>query len=232
MKLSSTAIVISFLIIIYAWLGYSMIILKYPMLAMLVYHPVIVLGAVILRRGFKPEITTRLFDINEIKKPVHFTFLLAFITTALLWACTLLVKPGMIDPELISDGLESIGLTKDKYWLTTGYLAVVNPIAEEFFYRSALLPYFLAKFKRLPAVIFMNVIFAGYHPLIISMIVPPAWLILVFVLTFFGGALFAYLYMKTRSLMFPIILHLIANINLMFIGYLYSPFGTDLSNPI
>lgn len=226
MKLNPTGIAILLVVIIYAWLAYSMIILRKPLIAMLVYHPILCLGGGFLLRKSIPDIGTQFLKIKKINHPVLLTFVLALLASAILWACNLLIRPGLIDPGHFSDGLGSIGMTRDKFWLTAGYLAVVNPFAEEFFYRSALLPYFLAKFKRIPAVIFMGVIFAGYHPLVISMIVPPAWLMLAFVLTFFGGALFAYLYMKTRSLWYPIVLHLVVNINLMFIGYIYSPSST------
>lgn len=226
MKLNPTVVAISLIVIIYAWLAYSMIILREPMIAMLVYHPILCLGGGLLLRKSIPDKRAQFLKIKMINRPVLLTFVFALLASLILWACNLLIRPGLIEPGLLSDGLGSIGMTKENYWLTAGYLAIVNPFAEEFLWRSAVLPFFLAKTGRIPAVLFMSLIFGGYHPLVLSMIFPPAWLILIFVVTFVGGVFFAYLYMRTRSLWYPIILHLVININLMFIGYIYSSSST------
>jgi membrane protease YdiL (CAAX protease family) len=226
MKLESTGIAILLVAITYAWLAYSMIILREPMITMLIYHPILCLGGGLLLRKSIPDIGAQFLQIKKINQPVFLTFVFALLASGILWACNLLIRPGLIDPGLLSDGLESIGMAKENYWLTAGYLAIVNPFAEEFLWRSAVFPFFLAKTSRIPAVLFMSLIFAGYHPVVLSMIFPPAWLILVFVVTFVGGVFFAYLYMRTRSLWYPIVMHLVVNINLMFIGYIYSPSST------
>lgn len=217
----STAIAIGIIVCTYIWLGYSMIVLRNPMLTMIVYYLAFCLGCGLLIRKFT-ERDKVYCSRNQFKSPVLFTFTLCLIAAVILWLCTLLFRPGIIDPAFITDGLDSIGMTRDSYWIPAGFLAIVNPFAEEFLWRASVFRFFSSKMKISGAVIISSLIFAGYHPLVISMIFPPVWLALAFVITFIGGIFLAHLYMRTRSIAYPIALHLVINVNLMLMGYNYS----------
>ena len=77
--------------------------------------------------------------------------------------------------------------------------------------------------SRVGALIVMSVLFAGYHPLVMMIMVPTSWLVLVFVMTFIGGLIFGEIFFRTKNIAWTIILHLVININLMLIGWQYAP---------
>jgi membrane protease YdiL (CAAX protease family) len=226
MNRKSTVILVVVVALVYAWLGYAMIILRNPLLAMLVYYPILCFGGGYLIKNFTKIDPSKLFTFEKIKKPGLVTFLLCVFATALLWTCTLLFRPGMIDPSQLSSGISSIGMTKQNYWIVGGFLVLVNPFAEEFLWRSAVLPFFLSGTKRNRAIIYASIIFAGYHPLVLSVMMSPLWLAMSFLLIFVGGIFFSNLYLRTRSLAYPIALHMLINLNFRLIGYLYTPSST------
>jgi len=159
-------------------------------------------------------------------KPALITLGISALVTTALWLSTFLFRPGLIDPRTISDGLESIGMSRDRFWFSAAYLIVVNPFAEEFFWRRAVLSVLMPRMNPRNAVALSSALFAAYHPIIVGMIFPALWLPAVFVAAYIGGFLFAYLYSLRRSLVFPVALHIVVNLNLMLIGYLYSPSST------
>ncbi len=210
------------IVLTYAWLAYSMLVLSSPMAAMLVYYPIFCyLGGSWIARN------TAGFDALQNKIPRHAKpefplIFLSFIATAVLWLCTLLIRPGLIEPELITNGLDSLGMTVGKYWGPAGFLAIANPFAEEFLWRYGVLRFLMVRVSRNSAIIVSSLLFAGYHPLVVAMLFPAPWLVLIFAITFIGGIFLSHLYLRTRHLAYPIILHLVININLMVIGYLYA----------
>ncbi len=225
-RIRSISILILFAVITYLWLGYAMIVCRSPMLAMLVYYPVFCLGGGLILRRSISGVEGKSIDVKRHDNPVLLTFLVSILATAVLWACTLLFRPGMIDPEIIGDGLDSIGMQADKFWIAAGFLALVNPFAEEFLWRGSVFEVLLKSGSRTRAVILSSILFAGYHPLVISMIFPGVWLIAVFIITFIGGMFLSELFLRTGKLQYPIALHIVININLMIMGYLYAPSST------
>jgi len=195
---------------------------------MAVYYPLFcIAGSHILIRSVKPEDITRVFSgFSQYTKPELPTLILVFVATAVLWFCTLLIRPGMIEPDIISNGLSEIGMTRERFWYAAGFLAVANPFCEEILWRWGILRFLLTRMESRTAIIVTSLMFAGYHPMVIGMLFPPVWLVLIFVLTFLGGIFLANLYLRTRHLGWPIALHVVININLMFIGYLYSSSST------
>ncbi|MCX6645374.1 MAG: type II CAAX endopeptidase family protein [bacterium] len=226
MNRKSTAILAVVIAAVYIWLGYAMIVLRNPLIAMFVYYPILCFGGgYIIRKSTNIE-TSKLFTFEKIQKPALVTFLLCVFATAVLWLCTLFFRPGMIDPSQLSSGLSSIGMTKQNYWIVGGFLVLVNPFAEEFLWRSAVLPFFMSGTKRNAAIIYSCILFAGYHPLVLSVMMSPLWLAMSFLLIFVGGIIFSNLYLRTRSLAYPIALHMLINLNFRLIGYLYTPSST------
>ncbi len=212
-----------FVLLAYFWLGYSMLVLRSPMAAMIVYYPVICFGGGILLRRLMARSDPEFFKARRSGSALGATIIFSVIATAGLWASTLLFRPGLIDPGLITSGLESLGMDRQRFWLSAGFLAAVNPFAEEFLWRGSVYACFLARTNRWIAVTLSSLLFAGYHPMVVSMIFSPAWLTVVFAVAFAAGIVFARLYDDTRNLAYPIALHVVINLNLMIIGYLYSP---------
>jgi membrane protease YdiL (CAAX protease family) len=226
MNRKSTVILAVVVALVYAWLGYAMIVLRNPLLAMLVYYPILCFGGGYLIRKSTKVDPSQLFTFEKFKKPALITFFLCIFATAVIWTCTLFFRPGLIDPSQLSGGIKSIGMTKENYWIVGSLLVLINPFAEEFLWRSAVLPFFLSGIKRNQAIIFASILFAGYHPLVLSVMMPPFWLAMSFLLIFVGGIFFSNLYLRTQSLIYPIALHMLINLNFRLIGYLYTPSST------
>ena len=223
MKRGSTFIVYSVVGLTYVWLWYTIAVLRNPVLSVLGFHPVFCLGGGLLIRklatGFE----------NKSKPPgfmlaffgtVGIAVLITFIITTL---AAFLLQPSLVDPEFLTQGLFTLRMDKAHFWLVGGWVAIVNPFAEEFFWRTSVFGFFLGRMSHVGALIVMSILFAGYHPLVMMIMVPTSWLVLVFVMTFMGGLIFGEIYYRTKNIAWTIILHLVININLMLIGWQYAP---------
>ncbi len=80
------------------------------------------------------------------------------------------------------------------------FIVVIGPFVEEFFFRGLLLRGFLGRYSTKKAIVLSALLFALYHANIFQII--PA---------FFGGILFAWWFVKTRSLILCIFGHVITN---------------------
>jgi len=205
-----------------------MLVLNNPILTMAVYYlGFCITGSRVLENSVGKEKMKEVFEgFTRYNKPELPTLILIFIATAILWFCTLLIRPGMIDPEIISNGLNSLGMPRERYWYAAGFLMIANPICEEILWREGILRFLITRLEARWAVIVSGLLFAGYHPIVVGMLFPPAWLLMIFILTFLGGIFLANLYLRTRQLGWPIAVHAVININLMIIGWLYSPSST------
>lgn len=222
----SALITVLIIFLTYIWLGVAMIHFKSPILAMIIYYPVFCLGGGWLIRKGSPDDETLLSLMKPIDRPVLVTVIISIIFTAGIWGSGQLIRPGMIDPEFVSDGLSRLGMWKENFWFTAGFLAIVNPFAEEFLWRGSVLRFLSGKMSVTASVHISALLFAGYHPMVVSDVFPLTWLILIFMLCYIGGLVLAPLYIRTRNLAYPIVAHLMVNINLMILGYLYAPSST------
>jgi len=223
MNRTNTVIFYSVIAVTYAWLWYSLTVLKNPMLCVAIYHPVLCLGGGLLIRSRSAKINIENPPI-QFKLALFFTLGLAVLTSLVLWtSSTLLLRPTLIDPMYLTDGLDALGMDKAHFWLAASWIAVVNPFAEEFLWRVNTLGFFMGRMNRAMAMFVMAILFAGYHPLITMTMIPSEWLVVVFVLTFIGGLILGELYLRTRRIGWSIFLHLVINVNLMLIGWQYAP---------
>jgi membrane protease YdiL (CAAX protease family) len=207
------------IVLIYIWLWVSVIIIKSPVLAMLGYYLVCCFfGGYILKR-MTPSQEAYLFRLNRLSRPGLTTFVLSVIATAAIWSFKFLIRDGIIEPANIISGLNALGLTRQHFWFTAGLLIVVNPFAEEYLWRWSILPVFMGKFKPLTAMVIGSLLFAGYHPITVKLCFAPSWMVMIFILVFFGGMFLSYLLLRTHSLKYPIILHMVINANIMLIAY-------------
>ena len=222
MKPREWAIIATLVVVVYAWLGLGMIYLKSPIASMLVYYLGLCFTGGLMLKRLIPGKEFRLFELRKHPHPVLLTLGLIIFTSAAIWAFKLLFQPGIVDPEIIRKGIGSIGMSRAHFWIPAGILIAINPFSEEFLWRWSLLPILLDGLKRNRAIMLSSVIFAGYHVLTVSMLFSPIWLVGVFLVTYVGGLFFANLLLKTHSLWYPIIVHMIINANLMMLGYLFS----------
>jgi ABC-2 type transport system permease protein len=84
------------------------------------------------------------------------------------------------------------------------FMLVAAPVVEELVYRGVLYPALRARLGRGWALAASAAIFAGVHPLL-------AWRPSVPVTQLLGGLIFAWSYEKTRSLLHPVVFHVIGN---------------------
>jgi membrane protease YdiL (CAAX protease family) len=216
----ATAIVL----VVYVWLGYSMNHLKDPILAMAVYYPVICLGGGFLIRKFGIAGHGKKVDpAGGPRENVIRTVALSLIGTALLWSSVLLFRPGLVDPDILANRLAAYGLNKGDFWLVAWMVVLINPVLEEYLWRYALLPLLADRFRGGIAVNISALLFAGYHPIVVAGMFPAVWLIAVFLIVYAGGVALASLFLRTRNLLYPIAFHMIVNVNIMLMGYLYAP---------
>ena len=226
MRVRQPAIFVALIVAVYLWLGAAMLLFRSPMLAMIVYYPVFCLGGGLLIRSSLPASARQLPESATSPLPFATIVGLAFALSVALWACTLLFRPGLVDPGILSEGLCSIGMTRERFWLSAGFLAAVNPFAEEYLWRWSVFPFLASRLPRSTAVHLSSLMFAGYHPLVVGMLFPSAWLLAVFAISYAGGVILAKTLLRTGRLGYPIALHLVINANLMIIGFLYSPSST------
>lgn len=169
-------------------------------IAILFYHAILALCVCIVNRT----------KVSEIKKGFSWSqvFLLGF--PALL--CGLLIYWFWPHAKTDSVDLSTVLHTYKLGGLAGGLFAVysilVNPILEELFWRGCSNPS-----SRKPA--FIDLVFAGYHGLALTLILKPAYIIAA--IGFLAGVswLFRYLKQINRGLAIPYIMHLAADISII-----------------
>ena len=208
----------------YFWLWYSMNVLHNPLLDMLVYYPVFcfAFGTYLGKRRPRkaPEYS---FKLELRRKPVILTVILSLAASIVLWGGLVVSLRGLLDPSKISEGLASCGMDRANFWLIGWVVAVINPIFEEYLWRFSVFPFLERRFSRRIALHVSSLLFAGYHPIVVGQFFPFAWLIVVFVMVYIAGIIFATLLTRTRNLVYPIMLHLWINLNFMLMTYLFAP---------
>ena len=104
-----------------------------------------------------------------------------------------ILVPPAIPPGILGDGIYRV--------INTASIGIVGPIAEEAFFRGFLLPAVAPYMGALKAVVAISVLFALSH-LMLGVLVP----------AFVSGLLLSWLYLKTRSIVPPIIAHAAQNL--------------------
>jgi len=215
-------ITLSVIAAVYMWLFYSFVILKDPSIARTVYIMLLCFGGgYLISRYFKYK-KSEVFEYKPHPNPIALTIGLSLLATAIMWGTTLLFRPGLFDPGTISEGLKTCGTPLKNYWLIAGAFALLNPFAEEWLWRKNVFPYLRTKMSRNWAIFVSAILFAGYHPLAIILLFPPLWLFGVFTMCFIGGIFLVGLFLKTHKMRYSVALHMVININLIFIWFNYT----------
>ncbi|MFH1676007.1 MAG: type II CAAX endopeptidase family protein [bacterium] len=213
-------ILVVFVVLIYAWLGYSMIVLRNPFLAMVFYYPVLCfLGGFILRKFLERHGSSDTQKNGGLDDSFTSALSLAIFTTGGLWICMLVFRYGLIPSEVVSKGLQSIGLKGGSFWRAGLMIIFLNPLFEEYFWRSGVFSILKARYSEKIALHVSSLLFAGYHPLVVSTFFPLIWLPAIFVIVYLGGLMFASLFLRSGKLIHPVILHTVINFNIIFMGW-------------
>jgi membrane protease YdiL (CAAX protease family) len=175
-------------------------------LAFVGYHTLCLIGGLILRSPGLPPPPARLYTFP---RPHLFTaIVLANGFTLLIYA---LVGGALFDRPHVLALLDARGLPPQSYVWLFPYFAIVNPLAEEIFWRGGV--YATLRHMRTPWVwtaILTSFFFGAWHWLVIRLfLTPPIAICSTVVIMGIGFALTA-VYERTRRLAYSIILHALA----------------------
>ena len=126
-----------------------------------------------------------------------------------------------IDPKLLSDALEPVGLLNPTVYLAaTIYWILINSLLEEYVFRWFL----VTKSETLvgggnPAIVLSALIFVVHHTVALAIFGFPWWAnLLSSIALFVGGAIFSWLYVRYRSVWIPYIAHAICDVAVFGVG--------------
>ncbi len=119
-----------------------------------------------------------------------------------------LLWPSLSVAADVSAHLESLGLTRESWPWFLAYMVFVGPLVEEYFWRGYLGPQ-----SRRP--VLNDVLFAGYHLLVLGAIVRPVWLIPIFVSIAASAWFWRQLNTYGKGLLAPVASHMAADISVM-----------------
>jgi hypothetical protein len=108
--------------------------------------------------------------------------------------------------------LRSIGLTSSSWPMFIAYFTLVNPFIEEYFWRGVL----ASDTKQL---YFMDVIFAGYHALILWGRVPPFSVLFAVIILTSAGWLWRQIAREDNGLLAPVLGHMVADLSILLTVY-------------
>ncbi len=110
-----------------------------------------------------------------------------------------------LDAVEITGLFEMIHLPKGPFMIFALYACLVNPLLEESFWRGC-----FSNQSRKPN--YVDLLFAGYHALILAAVLKPAFVVAAFVALAGASWLFRNMYRLTGGLLIPLLAHLIADI--------------------
>lgn len=174
-------------------------------LAFLYYHALCFGGAYVLRSPGLPA-AERLYPLDR-------RLLIGAVIGANLIALSLYASVGtaLLDSPRVLGLLSAQGLPPASYAWLFPYFAVVNPLAEEFFWRGGVYATLRHLFRSWwwPAVI-TSILFGAWHWLVIRLFVAPWLALTATVCIMVVGFLLTLVYERTRRLAYAIILHALA----------------------
>ena len=132
-------------------------------------------------------------------------------------------------PALISDKTNDMGLTTPTiYLLFALFLSVPHSFMEEYYWRW----FVFGQTRRISgiriAILFSSLGFMAHHVIVIHQFLQNGWAVTLFfsLCVALGGAIWAWLYDRYKSLYGPWISHLMVDLGIMYIGYDLLYFGT------
>ena len=177
--------------------------------AFVLYHALCLVGGFVLRRAAPPSVR-RKFPLDG-----RYLALFVVLTGFLVNAAALLLYPRIggifFDATLLRSALLDYGLPPKSYLYLFPYFALVNPTAEEFFWRGALYPLLRHRLGNSPrALLLTNALFASWHYLPARILLPPATALLGVGVVFVAGLFLTWVYENTHRLGWPVAVHALA----------------------
>ncbi len=177
--------------------------------AFALYHVLCLAGGGVLRSAAPISVRQR-FPLSG-----KYLALFVLLTVFLVNAAALLLYPRIgsifFDPALLRSALIEYGLPPTSYTYLFPYFALVNPTAEEFFWRGSLYPLLRRRFGASPrALILTNLFFASWHYLPARVLLPPLPALLSVCIVFLAGVFLTWIYENTHRLGWPIVVHALA----------------------
>ena len=176
------------------------------LLAFVFYHLVCAGGGFLLRSPGLPA-PLRLYPIS--RRALLTTVAAANVVTLISY---LLVGAVLLDRKSALDILATRGLPPSTYFFLFPYFAIVNPLAEEFFWRGGVYATLRHLFHNAwwAAALVSSVLFGAWHWLVIRLFVaPPVALAATLAIMGIGFGLAA-VYERTRRIAYSVILHALA----------------------
>jgi membrane protease YdiL (CAAX protease family) len=185
-------------------------------LAFLLYHIACGVGGWLLGSPALPR--------TERVSPLRRRILLGVILSANVATVLLYLTAGslLLDKPAVLSQMKTSGLPSSTYFWLFPYFALVNPLAEEYFWRGGIYARLRPSFPHwTQAALITSAFFGAWHWLVVRLFVSPA-LALPATLAIAGvGFLLTYLYEDHRRLIYPIALHaLAADVPLLVLLYL------------
>lgn len=187
---------------VYAWVALGLFVFKHALLTMAVYNIALCGGGWFLLR---PRL--RLSFCTKHIGAAAFALTGGFALTWLAMEYVLPLLPQAI-PAVTLDPLNEVGLNARSFLVLALFFGLVNPLAEEAFWRGRILPTLADAHSPAPNLLHA-VIFTGYHIMPLSHMFTSLWLPVAAVFT--GGIVFGVVARRTRGLLVPLALHLGVN---------------------
>ena len=173
---------------------------KNAFVSILLYH-VLLLSCIIAINGTKAiQLLISGFD-----RKLAFLCLGGLLPTIVILMVWPIAKVESVD---IADLFELVGLSKIAFCIFTLYACLVNPFLEESFWRGCFQP----TLKR-PA--FIDLLFGGYHAIIVIPALKLPFVILTFALLACVSWIFRNIYRLAGGLAIPLVIHIIADIAIL-----------------
>lgn len=174
-------------------------------LAFLLYHALCFVGGFLLRSPGLPD-PERIF-------PFRRRHLLGVVLAANAVAvlCYVLVGAALLNRPQVLGLLAGRGLTPSTYFLLFPYFGLVNPLAEEFFWRGGVYATLRRLFTSpLAAAGIAGVLFGAWHWLVFRLFVAPVVALAATGVVVLVGLVLTFVYERTRRLSYAVALHALA----------------------
>jgi hypothetical protein len=173
-------------------------------IAVVGYHLGAIIVVVLTRSYLSPS---HLFRSNNIKTP---------IISALICGCggilLYVLWPFLVIQSELNSYLQSIGFTEKMWPFLLVYLICLNPLIEEYYWRGS-----LGSDKK--RIILNDILFAGYHILILAGIIGVIWSILAFLILIFAAWFWRQINRLSLGLLPSIASHFMADTSIMLMIY-------------
>ena len=117
-----------------------------------------------------------------------------------------------LDVIVFADKLAEFGIHGQLWTVFIPYYILFTPWLEEYYWRGI-----LGSGKKFPDM--SDLLFAGYHILVLFLFIKPVWVMLIFIILVFSAWIWRLIKIKFNGLLIPFISHLLADMSIIFAIY-------------